>query len=176
MKSVTIVGKGRGYEDAPLDNGSVIWAITQMNLRIPCHLVIDMNDYTLWGKREELEAQGSKKMAELNEVPYIDRDNYPLHEITKRFEVDYFTSTVAYAIALAVHQGFDEINLYGVPLEHHTEYAHQRPCVEFWIGVAKGRGILVNIYGEHSTLLKDINGKLYGYNLDQEWKKEVNTL
>ena len=173
MKRIIIVGKGRGREQAPVTEvweNTDVMAITQMNLRIPCNFVIDMNDYSLWGESEALEAQASKATAIAQNTPYIDRDSYPLQEIIDRFGTDYFTSTVAYALAWAINQRYDTIDLYGVPMEHHTEYHAQKPCVEFWVGVAKGAGITVNIHDEYTTLLKSDDGKLYGYGTDQKWK------
>jgi len=170
-RKINIVGKGRGWEQAPFIDGFDVLAITQMNLRIPCNMVIDMNDYSLWGEQEALEANASKNLALVNDVPYLDRDSYPLQEIMDVFGTDYFTSTVAYAIAWAIFKRYDEINLYGVPMEHHTEYAYQRPCVEFWIGLGRGLGIKINIHDEHTILLKAEDGKLYGFGFDQAWKK-----
>ena len=40
-----------------------------------------------------------------------------------------------------------EIDVYGVDMRHETEYATQRPCMEYWVGYARGKGIEVNIYG-----------------------------
>lgn len=54
----------------------------------------------------------------------------------------YLTSSPAYMISHALLLGATEIQLYGVDLsigDH--EYFWQRPCVEAWIGFAKGRGV-----------------------------------
>lgn len=57
----------------------------------------------------------------------------------------YLTSSPAYMMAYALLHGATEIALYGVHLaiDDH-EYFWQRPCMEAWIGFAKGRG--VNIF------------------------------
>lgn len=55
----------------------------------------------------------------------------------------YFTSSFAYMMALAIHEKFDTIEIYGIDMENNTEYSYQRPCAEFWIGLALGRGIKV---------------------------------
>lgn len=70
----------------------------------------------------------------------------------------YLTSSIAYQLALAIHEGFSEIHLYGIDLNTDGEYAWQKPGVEFLIGVAAGRGIKV-VVPDDCALLK---GKLYG--------------
>jgi hypothetical protein len=83
---------------------------------------------------------------------------YPLGEIGSRWK-SYFTSTVPYMIALALHEGADEIGLLGIYLNTSGEYKAHRPCVEYWIGVADGLGV--------NVLLPDGNdltqAPLYGY-------------
>lgn len=58
----------------------------------------------------------------------------------------YLTSSAAYMMALAILRGADEIGLYGCDMAvDDDEYFYQRPCVEAWIGFARGRGIKVTI-------------------------------
>lgn len=71
----------------------------------------------------------------------------------------YFTSSVNYAIALAIYQKYESIELYGIEMESNTEYSEQRPGVFFWIGLALGRGIEVIVH-EQSGFFRDL---LYGY-------------
>jgi len=69
---------------------------------------------------------------------------YPLEGIVDGFGHDYFTSSIAYALALAIAtEGVAEIGLWGIDLTHGTEWADQRPCAEYWIGRAEGRGIKI---------------------------------
>lgn len=73
-------------------------------------------------------------------------DAYPYDDIEKLFGSLYLTSSPAYMLGYAILMGATEIGLYGVDLsigDH--EYFWQRPCVEAWIGFAKGRGIKVYI-------------------------------
>lgn len=70
----------------------------------------------------------------------------------------YISSSIAWQIALAIHERFDEIHLYGIDLNTGSEYAWQKPGVEFLLGLAAGRGIKV-VVPEECALLK---GKLYG--------------
>ena len=54
--------------------------------------------------------------------------------------------------ALAIYEGFDEISFYGINQSLQTEYEKQLPCTDFWVGIALGKGIRVNIQ-KHSNIL-----------------------
>lgn len=157
---VTVIGKGRGWEDAPLSGEN--WGITQLILRRPVTRVIDMNDYSLWGPDEARDAEKAKERALEDGVPYIDLETYPIEAVIDRFGTDYFSNSVDYAIALALLEGFTEIDLYGVNLMHLTEYIYLKAGVEYWIGRAHGMGVTVRAFG-NSSVLKTKDGKLYGY-------------
>ncbi len=79
----------------------------------------------------------------------------------------YFTNTISYMIALAIHDGFEEIGIYGVDMATSqggigNEYAAQRPSCEYYIGVAQGRGIKITIPDE-ADLLK--TRFIYGFEM-----------
>ena len=158
-----IIGKGSGWEDAPPGG----WGITQLICRRPVDRVIDMNDYSLWGEVEALDAKRARTIADKSGVEYIDLNNYPLQAVIERFGTDYFNSTVDYAIALALHEGHKEINLYGINMISHSEYAYQKPGVDFWCGVAIGMGVKVIAHGGLTSIMKTRDGLLYGYGTRQ---------
>lgn len=97
---------------------------------------------------------------------------YPLEEVTAMIRniqlrgnpLIYFTSSMAYAMGLAVYRGFDAIELYGVELDSGTEYEYQRACMLFWIGLAGGRGIDVRLFSGEGMFER----LLYGYEGDLE--------
>lgn len=64
----------------------------------------------------------------------------------------YLTSSPAYMMSQAISEGATEIGIYGVDLnvmDH--EYFWQRPCMEAWIGFARGKGIKVTIPAKSSV-------------------------
>lgn len=86
---------------------------------------------------------------------------YPRREIKAKYgpllhnetgeQVHYFTNTISWMIALALYEGATEIGLWGVDMAQHgegllSEYAHQRPSCELWVGVAIGMGVAVTIH------------------------------
>jgi hypothetical protein len=74
---------------------------------------------------------------------------YPIDAVIRQTGVDYFTCTVAYMLAHAIVEGYEEIVLHG--MYHNTdsrEYMIHKPCMEFWIGMALGMGRQLRISGE----------------------------
>jgi hypothetical protein len=143
--------------------------------------VFQMHDPTIWrnpknrndpGHYEWLKSGNTPTIwmrEKYDEVPKAVR--YPLEEIqeellgnfsTQRF----FTSSISYAIALAIYLSYDRIEMYGIELESNTEYFYQRDCATFWTGVAVGNGI--DVYAPIAMFKAPY---LYGYeggaNLDK---------
>jgi len=167
MKQVAIIAKGRGWVDAPYNCET--WGITQLLIRRPVDLVIDMNVYEdlRWGKKEALENKMVMLMCKTSHIPYIGLNNYPLSEIMEQFDTDYFGGTIEYAIALAIYRGYEVIDLYGINFKLNSEYGYQKPSIDFWCGVAKGRGIKIKSHGD-SLIMKTIDGLIYGYDTEQK--------
>ena len=90
---------------------------------------------------------------------------YPLDEAIELVPGMYFTSTIAYVIAYAILQKVDRIRLYGFEIwsgSDSNEYQKQRPCVNFWLAYAMGRGIKVEAPW-YLLLTADNAQNLYGY-------------
>jgi hypothetical protein len=66
---------------------------------------------------------------------------FPFESIVWGLGRRYVTNVIAYQIGLALLLGARRIGLWGVDLRHDTEYGYERPCVEWCIGVAEGRGV-----------------------------------
>lgn len=66
---------------------------------------------------------------------------------------EYINSSIAYAMAMAIHEGAEEIGVYGVDMKADDEYGYQKPNMEYLIGLARGKGIKVHV-PEQSPLLK----------------------
>ncbi len=79
--------------------------------------------------------------------------------LTRQYDA-YFTNTISYMMALAIMEGFEEMHVYGVDMAVDSEYHHQRPSCEFFLGIAVGRGMKVYIPPE-ADLLK--TRFLYGF-------------
>lgn len=109
------------------------------------------------GHYEWLKTQTACEIVMQEQYPDVPRSTaYPLDDALA-LGARYFTSSAAYAIALAILRGYKRIELYGVEMESDTEYRYQREGVAYWRGVAEGRGIE---FIDTSNILK---APLYGY-------------
>ena len=70
---------------------------------------------------------------------------YPIQEVCESVGTAYFTSSPAYAIGLAIHEKVDEIKLFGINNSSSIEYFKQKACIEYLLGLARGRGIQVTL-------------------------------
>jgi hypothetical protein len=70
----------------------------------------------------------------------------------------YFTSTFAHMLVYAFLMNYREISIYGFEMESDTEYIHQRPCAEYWIGYGRALGIKIEAPGS-----KILTGTHYAY-------------
>lgn len=93
---------------------------------------------------------------------------YPLEAVMNALQAPgYFNSTAAYAVAYAVAIGVEQITPFGFdftyPNAHQAEQG--RACVEFYLGMAKARGIRIGL--PNTTTLMDgctVRGaRFYGY-------------
>ena len=192
MKTVAIVGGNHKTRDgAPYDRedrpdiwvfneaASIGWpkrvdAVFQMHKRVVWLNPVNRNDpnFRSWLKRKHPFPIYMQK--QFRSVPAS--VEYPLEEICAALlggltkgeaEVRYFTSSVAFGIAMAIYKGYERIELYGVELESDTEYTYQTEGAFFWIGMALGRGIQVRI-DERSRMFGE---PVYGYEGDVTLKR-----
>ncbi len=106
-------------------------------------------------------------LADIPEIPACIR--YPIEDVTAylfgerlikgRNLQDFYTSSFDYMMALAIHEKWDVVELYGFEMGSLTEYRYQREGGAFFIGQAVARGIQV-ILPEKSVLLR---ARRYGY-------------
>lgn len=113
-------------------------------------------------------------MQDMNEdVPGCER--FPLETIMENFENEghpkpYFTSTLAHMLVYAIIYHPDaKIELYGFEAESNTEYAVQRPCIEYWVGYGRGLGMSIEAPGSHL-----LTGRHYAYeDFDQGYRSNL---
>ena len=177
---INIMGSAPGWEDTPVNDG-FIWSVNNAHLLRDVDVIFDIHKVRLDPKEEKdklhLETLRLKDiLAYMNEeiegMPNVKR--YPIEEIKKEFDTDYFGSGIDYIIAMAIYQGATEIHIYGVMMEKGSEYEGQKPSLEFWIGIAKGRRIRVFVHGNRTSILRTRNGLVYGYQTPQDWVRKYN--
>jgi hypothetical protein len=85
-------------------------------------------------------------------------------------KLKYLTSSISYAIGLAILKGYEKILIYGIEMSSDTEYAYQRDGTAFWLGLAIGKGIQVELYSGTQIFTQP----LYGY--DSNIAQDLNEL
>jgi hypothetical protein len=153
--------------DAPWDNPEYsVWGMNQLYRHIPRadrwfdihynwnEFVVDGTDHEGWLK------SFPGPIYNVARIPGIPNClAFPLQDCIA-IGADYFTSSIAFMIALALRDGFTTIELYGIDLVVGEEYEYQKPCAEFWLGVAQGRGATIGLH-KNTALLKQ--SYRYGY-------------
>jgi hypothetical protein len=179
MKKLAIVGsypETRGQ--APWDDlGYEIWVFNEAAQQEWCerwNAVIQLhqeavytspNNYVNKGHWAWLqEDHGDGKVIWMQEaderVPNAKR--YPLDEIADLVPGAgnrWFESSAAYALALALYLGYEEVALFGLDMHSNTEYGYQLRNYQYWVGVLTGAGVRV----DNQCNFAYFAGKLYGY-------------
>jgi len=79
---------------------------------------------------------------------------YPHAAIVEKFGPYFFTSTIAWMLAMAIEQpGVEEVGLWGVDMSATEEYGYQRAGCHYFLTVARQRGIKVTV-PDQSDLLR----------------------
>ncbi len=169
---IAIVGTAIGYENAPFaDESWEVWGLSRIYLNVPrwtrwfeLHKPEDLcktwepgnlaaeaaarTAYTGW-----LEGAHTKGRVYSREGAIDNTEVFPFAELVEEFPRGYFTNTIAWLTAYAIHIGATEIGIWGVDMALSTEYTAQRPSCEYLLGIAEGRGIKVTV-PDTSDMLK----------------------
>ncbi len=85
---------------------------------------------------------------------------FPYQDMVAKFGRDFFTSSFAWMMALAIDRGATEIALYGIDMASREEYILQRPGFYFFRTIAEQRGIKISAPFESDIMQPP---GLYGY-------------
>ncbi len=91
---------------------------------------------------------------------------FPLDDVIAVTSYDYFSCTYCYQVALAIYEGATKIGIYGADMLTGREALYERPVLEFWLGLAAGRGIEVEV-GASTRGLQRHPGR-YAYHCEYE--------
>lgn len=181
-KKVIILATGSGWDLAPKESEKMIFAlndytaIEKFNVLPDALFIMDILDEkpqvvsNTTNLGEIVHRINQMKVPLIGPYKYQEiplSEAFPIRKCVEEFGLPYFTNTICYMIAYALLIDAKEIELYGVNQAGSHEYMEEKGGVEYWIGIATGRGVKVSINGKHSQLLKYKgrygNGILYGY-------------
>jgi hypothetical protein len=78
-------------------------------------------------------------------------------------------SSPAQAVALALCLGYKDIGVWGVELSSNTEYGRQLPSWMYWVGVADGMGVNLEIHSGQDHFKPNLYGWVGEVQLDKEY-------
>ena len=203
MKTVRILGSAKNLRDVPAETpeGVEVWLSnnpTTTLLRCPRAINYWTRWFNLHSKKHIVgtypsawsyykdEAKG-RPVYLLKAQPDIPTSvAFPYKAIQEAFATAkgpnrYFTCSICWLIAFAIMEGFERIELWGFELRDTTPgsaFAWERPCVAYWIQVAKDRGVNVFYQDEITRLYEagkmtpgdpdEFTDRLYGYETKPE--------
>lgn len=160
IKKVAIIGMSPStHDDAPWDDPEwEIWGLPwDEGYWHRMDRCFEMHDISLVRKRpteDYLYRLQSLPCCYMQEPHWPNITQYPLESVIQTIRLDYFNSSIAYMIALAIHEGFERMGLWGIELRGlQSEYTYQRPNAEWLLGIAMGRGMDVEV-AKPTTLLR----------------------
>jgi len=176
MKSITILGGGPSQYKCPdsFEDGE-IWGINSLGASYETKKVDRI--FLLHDVGVEVLLQNHSIIGKLNKMgvpvytagpaPIFENNiQYPIADVVAHFRVGFFLNTMAYMIAFAIMQKPKIIYLYGVDMRPDSGYEwhkEERGCVEFWIGVAIGRGITVIVQPEAYLMKRTMVSNWYAF-------------
>jgi len=169
MRRVAVIGCGGGMMDIPA--GFERWGLPWSG-DSSYDLYFEMH-----GKEDPRIDDAYRRNLKDLEVPILAREKFDDVPNLKEYPqgaVDgvggYIESSIGYILAYAIHEGVDEIFICGVgaPFDHH--YHYQRGNIEYLIGLARGKGITVNVHEDSELLSSCWPSGIYGFKIPEDYK------
>ena len=183
IRKVAILGGAHTLRFAPFEDWS--WELwSHASCRDKCKrapdVLFDLHPPELWkvpGRKNW--DPGYYKWLQKTHIPIYMQDRYPevpasirypFETMITEFPRGYMTNQSAYMVALALMQGATHLAIYGCHYQAKSEYWAQRGSMEYWLGVAEGRGVTVLIPPQCDLLNRP--ALLYGYQSHPNGKRD----
>ena len=168
-KKIAIVGTApSSCRDAPYDDESwEIWTLgagvencKRITKLFELHTQQVLEEANSWlGLLPHLKEKGENVILGHANPILPDATPFPKDELIAKFG-NYFTSSIAWMIAYAIHQDPEAIGLWGIDMMGQEEYGNQRPCCEYLLGIARGMNIMLSVADESPLLRSE---RLYAF-------------
>ncbi|KKL95079.1 hypothetical protein LCGC14_1858200, partial [marine sediment metagenome] len=147
MKELIILGIGPSRVECPFD--AEVWAsvraLTVEGMADKTYSkVFAFDSRNLPALKKPIAIALEKGIPLVSTMPYA-TEEYPRQKVIKDFAVDFTKNTVSHMIAYAIYLGYKKIRIYGVDQGPEWDYIANRPYVLFWMGVAHGKGIKIEL-------------------------------
>jgi len=173
---INLIGRGPGWQEAPhCGEVGLCFGLNSHILKRNFDVIFDMHDLenrlageseTGWNMRSNETIQAGLDRAKEIDCTVFTVKDYPIEKIVSKFNTNLFASGFDFMIAYALSLDPDIIDVYGCPMMHSTEYAHQKHSAAYWVGRAEERTEF-NDKSVNSEILKIRKRYVYGYNIKQ---------
>ena len=158
ISKVAVVGMSPEQTQAPFDSDWEMFGLAR-DPEFWCRFDVCFEMHDLDKHHAYKDGQHDKRLTEIGSGLYVQKPNvrvpeareFPLKFVTLALGRDWYQSSIAYMLGLAILEEPDEIGLWGVSDD--VEYAYQRENLSWILGVAEGKGIQVTL-PDDSPLLK----------------------
>lgn len=143
-----------------------VWAINHMGKVLKgVDMIFAMDDLRREKERYNEMLEGDIPIMTSRAYPEFNSLEYPLDAVVEDLGWVYFTNTVIYAIAYAIHKGYKRIGLYGCDFHDPTNVKSEdaRANAEFFLGIAHERGVKLEVAEGSTTMNMHKPQALYGY-------------
>jgi hypothetical protein len=183
-KQLAIVGTAGTMSAAPYDDEKFeIWAISTAAAHEGmkrADRLFEMHPRRYFGQAAVLERlmefDGPVYMQEhFPEIP--NSVAYPYEEVREAYYIPamgdnlYVTNTITWMILLALHEGYKDLNFFGVHMAHDTEYYYQQPSCAWALGMAQASGCSIWLPNESEILKARFE---YGFGEPTDAMKRLN--
>lgn len=152
VEHVVIVGLGRNKEAALQIKDAEIWGLVWDSEWAKYDRLFEMHDLDLIRSIKCRPNDYENKLKECWQPLYMQEaykdipnaTRYPFEQVMD-YTGDYFNSSIAYMLALAIAEEIPVITILGVNMLDVEEYRYQKPNLEYLIGLASGTGLQVNL-------------------------------
>lgn len=182
LRKIALIGTAGTVRYAPWHDPSwEIWAhASAMPLCERADRFFDLHPKHIWTQKKKWHVNYQEWLRRLNVPIYMQQHykdvpasvRYPKEMVMAEYPWRYFTSQVAWMIALALSEGVTHLGFFGIHYAANTERVKQRSGCEFWMGLAAGKGVQL-VIPQNCPLLKEPKW-LYGYESHEKgrWKED----
>lgn len=177
--NIALLGTAPSSRDlAPFDDKSwEIWSCSPGNMDVPrTDVFFEIHSMELIDREPSygifkawMQNQRKLYLQRADDPRFPNAKSYPLEWVLQKYGPYFFTSSIAYMLALAIEQKPEKIGIWGVDMSATDEYGYQRAGCHYFIQKARDAGIEIIVPPE-SDLLEPL--PLYGFKEEnRQWRK-----
>ena len=154
MKQLTIMGRGEDWTECEFKTNELWGTVTCLLMKglgdkpftkvfafdTLRNGVYNGKQYTNYALIKAVEIAKERKIPVVGEWEYAD-ERYPKRGILFDLKAPYLRNSISHMMAMAIHQKYERIFLYGIGGRERQDYSAARNYMIFWHGVAVGRNI-----------------------------------